>query len=170
MKFIYFTSLIILLTSCWPKSVSFQDGSTPEEWKTFTVKTLELTAPNAPISYSTLLSEKIKSEVQNRSKLVLSPNPKKDLPEVSIEGNINNYVITPIAIQPGENAAKNRLTITVNFTIFISKPTEDKMILTSSRFADYDSNTDLSTIENQLLDEINKLIVQDLINKLFSNW
>lgn len=170
MKFIYFTSLILLLTSCWPKSISFQDGSMPEEWKKFTVKTLELTAPNAPISYSSLLSEKIKAEVQNRSKLTLSTNPKKDLPEISIEGNISNYAISPIAIQPGDNAAKNRLTVTVNFTIFISKPKEDKMILTSSRFADYDSSTDLSSIENQLLDEINKLIVQDLINKLFSNW
>ncbi len=170
MKLIYFSFLIVLLTSCWPKSISFQDGSMPDEWKVFIVKTLELTAPNAPISYSTQLTEKIKEEVQNRSKLTLSPNPKKIIPQISIEGNITNYTITPIAIQPGDNAAKNRLTITVDFTIFITKPKEDKMILTSSRFADYDSSSDLSSIENQLLDEINKLIVQDLINKLFSNW
>jgi hypothetical protein len=48
--------------------------------------------------------------------------------------------------------------------------TENKMTLTSTRFADYDSNLDLSTVESQLLEEINKQIVQDVINKILSNW
>ena len=168
MKFIYLSFLIIVLASCWPKSISFRDGSMPPEWKTFAVKTLELSAPNAPISYAPNLSEKIKDGIQNNTKLIL--NPKKELAEISIEGIISNYVVTPIAIQPGDNAAKNRLTISVNFTIFISQPKEDKMILTSTRFSDYDSSSDLASIESQLLEEINKQIVQDLINKLFSNW
>ncbi len=168
MKFIYFSFLSILLTSCWPKSISFKDGSMPPEWKTFAVKTLELSAPTAPISYAPNLSEKIKDGIQNNTKLIL--NPKKEQAEISIEGTISNYLVTPIAIQPGDNAAKNRLTISVNFTIFISQPKEDKMILTSTRFSDYDASSDLASIESQLLEEINKQIVQDLINKLFSNW
>ena len=82
---------------------------------------------------------------------------------------------TPAACRRARTAwasfsAKNRLTISVNFTIFISQPKEDKMILTSTRFSDYDSSSDLASIESQLLEEINKQIVQDLINKLFSNW
>jgi hypothetical protein len=44
------------------------------------------------------------------------------------------------------------------------------MTLTSTRFADYDSNLDLTTVESQLLEEINKQIVQDVINKILSNW
>ncbi len=168
MKFIYFSFLSILLTSCWPKSISFKDGSMPPEGKTFAVKSLELSAPTAPISYAPNLSEKIKDGIQNNTKLIL--NPKKEQAEISIEGTISNYLVTPIAIQPGDNAAKNRLTISVNFTIFISQPKEDKMILTSTRFSDYDASSDLASIESQLLEEINKQIVQDLINKLFSNW
>ena len=78
--------------------------------------------------------------------------------------------MSPIALQEGDNAAKNRLTISTQFTIFIQKPEESIMKLTSTRFADYDSNTDLSSVENQLLDEINEQIVQDVINKLLSNW
>jgi hypothetical protein len=62
------------------------------------------------------------------------------------------------------------LTVTVSFTIFISAPKEEEMKLTSTRFADYDSNLDFSTVEAQLLEEINQQIMQDLINKLFSNW
>jgi outer membrane lipopolysaccharide assembly protein LptE/RlpB len=162
--------LPFILTSCWPSSVSFVDsGAMPEEWKTFSVQTLELVAPNAPISYAPNLTESIKDGVQNNTRLIL--NTTQGQGEINIEGKVVNYAVTPIAIQPGDNAAKNRLTVTVNFTIFISEPEEDKMVLTSSRFADYSTDDDdFTTKENELIDDINKQIVQDVINKLFSNW
>jgi hypothetical protein len=78
--------------------------------------------------------------------------------------------VTPVAIQEGDNSAQNRLTISVQFTIFVSAPKEEKMNLTSTRFVDFDSNTDLATVERTLLEEINTQIVQDVINKLLSNW
>ena len=161
--------LLFLLTSCWPVSVSLIDkGSMPEEWKTFSVKTLNNKAPNAPLSYSPNLTEQIKDGIQNNTRLQL--NTQSNKAEVIIEGSVNNYNLSPIALQEGDNAAKNRLTISTQFTIFIEKPEESIMKLTSTRFADYDSNTDLSSVENQLLDEINEQIVQDVINKLLSNW
>lgn len=169
MKLIFCLIVLIGLTGCWPSSVSFIDtGSMPEEWKTFSVKTLENDAPNTPISYAALLSEKLKDGVQNNTRLLLNPVVGKG--EVSIEGKISSYTIIPVAIQEGDNSAKNRLTISVQFTIFITVPEEDKMTLTSTRFVDYDSNTDLASQEANLLDEISTQIVQDVINKLLSNW
>jgi hypothetical protein len=167
--FIYILFSIPLLAACWPSSVSFIDkGSMPEEWKTFAITTLENNATNTPLSYSTELSEKLKDGVQNNTRLLLNSNP--DSAEVLIEGVITNYIISPIALQDGDNASQNRLSISVKFDIFISKPEEDQMTLTSTRFVDYDSNTDLGTVEGTLLDEVNDQIVQDLINKLLSNW
>ena len=169
MKLIFCLIVLIGLTGCWPSSVSFIDtGSMPEEWKTFSVKTLENDAPNTPISYAALLSEKLKDGVQNNTRLLLNPVLGKG--EVSIEGKISSYTIIPVAIQEGDNSAKNRLTISVQFTIFITAPEEDKMTLTSTRFIDYDSKTDLASQEATLLDEISTQIVQDVINKLLSNW
>ena len=169
MKLIFCLIVLIGLTGCWPSSVSFIDtGSMPEEWKTFSVKTLENEAPNTPISYAALLSEKLKDGVQNNTRLLLNPVVGKG--EISIEGKISSYTIIPVAIQEGDNSAKNRLTISVQFTIFITAPEEDKMTLTSTRFVDYDSDTDLASQETTLLDEISTQIVQDVINKLLSNW
>ena len=169
MKLIFCLIVLIGLTGCWPSSVSFIDtGSMPEEWKTFSVKTLENDAPNTPISYAALLSEKLKDGVQNNTRLLLNSVLGKG--EVSIEGKISSYTIIPVAIQEGDNSAKNRLTISVQFTIFITAPEEDKMTLTSTRFIDYDSNSDLASQEATLLDEISTQIVQDVINKLLSNW
>ncbi len=156
------------LTSCWPTRISFVDGSMPEEWKSFTVKTLENNTGNAPLSYNAALTESIKDGIQNNSRLNLEDN--SDNAEVNVEGVITSYTITPVALQEGDAAAQNRLTVTVQFEIFISKPEEDIMELTSSRFIDYDADTDLGTVENDLLSEVTDQIVQDVLNKLFSNW
>lgn len=140
----------------------------PEEWKTFSVKTLENTAPNTPISYAAQLSEQLKDGIQNNTRLLL--NPETGQGEIYIEGKITGYSVLPVAIQEGDNSVKNRLSISTQFTIFVSKPKEDKMIVSSTRFVDYDSNTDLGTVERTLLEEISAQIVQDVINKLLSNW
>ena len=168
MKLIVAVISIILLSSCWPKSVSFIDGSMPEEWKVFYVTTIKDNAPNTPISYAALLSEEIKDGIQNRTRLKLGTT--KEDAQVEIEGTINSYTITPIALQQGDNANQNRLTVSVKFDIFINAPEEDEMTLVSTRFFDYDANTDLATVESQFLQEVNAQIIQDLLNKLLSNW
>jgi len=166
---IYTFPLLLVLVSCWPSSISFKDiGSMPEEWKTFSINTLENNAPNAPISYPAQLADDIRDGIQNNTRLKLSTTPNSG--EVRIEGIISNYSISPIAMQPGDNAAKNRLTITSSYKIHILEPKEQEMQVSCSRFADYNSDQDISSLENELLKEINKQVVQDIINKLLSNW
>jgi hypothetical protein len=160
---------IFLLSSCWPSSVSFRDGSVPPEWKRFMVETLENEASNAPISYAPNLTELVKDAIQNRVGLKLVSDEAGD-PQVTVTGVVRNYVITPLALQDNDVAAKNRLTISAYFEIFISEPEEDLMELNVSRFADFDSNQDIGAIQDQLLEEINDQIVQDVLNKLLSNW
>lgn len=167
-KFLAIALLFFGLTSCWPVRVSFVDGSMPEEWKSFTVKTLENNTGNAPLSYNATLTESIKDGIQNNSRLNLEDNAENA--EVNVEGIITSYTITPVALQEGDAAAQNRLTVTCQFEIFITQPEEDIMELTSSRFIDYDATTDLGTVENDLLSEVTDQIVQDVLNKLFSNW
>lgn len=169
MKIISCLFLLLLgLNSCWPSSVGFQDkGSMPEEWKTFSVKTLDNNSATAPNSYSSTLTEALKDGIQNNTRLLLSTN---NSGEINIEGAINGYAISPISLQPGDVAAQNRLTVSVKFTIFINKPKEEKMELSFSKFMDFNSNQDISTVEANLLSEINSQIVQDVVAKLLSNW
>ncbi|MCH2224536.1 MAG: hypothetical protein MK066_07175, partial [Crocinitomicaceae bacterium] len=113
MKIFAIISLLFLLASCWPQSISFKDkGSGTPDWKTFSLKTLENRAPNTPLSYAATLSESIKDGIQNNTKLLISSN--SDTTGVDVEGVINLYSITPVAIQNGDAAAKNRLTISVS--------------------------------------------------------
>lgn len=168
-KSITIISILFLLSSCWPSSVSLTDsGSMPPEWKTFSVKTLENNAPNAPLNYPVTLSERLKDGIQNNTRLLLNSEQGKG--EIVIEGIITNYTITPVALQQGDNAEKNRLTISVQFTIFVNSPKEETMNLISTRFIDYSSSTDLAGEEANLLDEISTQVIQDVVNKLLSNW
>ena len=140
----------------------------PEEWKTFSIQKLENTAPNCPLSFGALLTEQLKDGVQNNTRLVL--NTKQGSGEVNIEGAITGYQVQPVAIQGADNASSNRLTMTLSLKIKIKAPKEEEWQLVSTRFADFDAKSNLADVEQKLFAEISAQMVQDLINKLFSNW
>lgn len=168
-RILLLTIVAFLLTACWPTSLSFRDGSVPPEWERFMVTTLENKAPNAPISYSSELTELIKDGIQNRVGLNLVSDESDD-PQIMVVGSIDSYAVTPLSLQENASEVKNRLTIRSSYQIFISAPEEDVMELSSSRFADFDATQDVGAIQDQLLEEINDQIVQDVLNKLLSNW
>lgn len=161
--------LVFLLTSCWPTSLSFRDGSVPPEWKSFVVNTFENKAPNTPIGYASELTELVKDGIQNRVGLRLVAN-ESDNPQIIVNGTVDSYSVTPLSLQDNTADVKNRLTIRANFEIIINEPKEDVMKMSSSRFADFDATQDVGSIQGQLLEEINEQIVQDVLNKLLSNW
>lgn len=160
---------LLLFTSCWPTSVSFRDGSVPPEWKRFMVSTLESNAANAPINYAPDLTEEIKDAIQNRVGLSLVSSANDD-PQVTVSGLVQSYDVTQLSLQDNSADVKNRLTIRANFEFFISEPEEDVMKLSVSRFADFDATQDVGSIQSQLFEEINDQIIQDVLNKLLSNW
>lgn len=169
MKPILAVLLLLLLGGCYPTSLSFRDGSVPPEWKRFMVAQLENKASNAPISYSTNLAEEIKDGIQNRVGLTLVTNESED-PQVTVTGSVDSYSIMPLSLQDNSAQVKNRLTVRASFEIFISAPKENVMKLNVARFADFDASQDVGSIQTQLLEEINEQIVQDVLNKLLSNW
>jgi hypothetical protein len=148
--------------------MGFQDSSMPETWKEFYVTPLELNAATAPANYNAALTESVRSGIQNNTKLKMLPEI--DSADVRISGTVTSYYTTPQAIAEGDNAQKNRLTVSVSFTILTPTKGLEKMQMTSTRFADYDATQQLSDVETQLLEVINQQIVQDVINKLRSNW
>ena len=168
MRILTFFILIFICSSCWPVSVSFKDVQFPEEWEEFYVITFENTAANTPLSYAVLLSEDVKTGLQNNTRLMLSNG--EEYAQLVIEGTISNFSIQPVALQEGDEAASNRVTVSVDFIVTEKVPEEKTKEFRISRFVDYSSDQDYASIENELLTEINEQIVQDVINKLSSNW
>ena len=169
---LYKVTLIFIVavsfSSCWPSSIGFRDsGSMPEEWKSFTVEMIENNAPNCPLSYGPILTEILKDGIQNNTRLILNTEGEGEL---VLTGRIADYNVAPIAIQANDNATQNRLSIRVQFELIINSPENQNVKFSSTRFADFDSNVNLASVEGQLIDDINAQISQDVINKLLSNW
>ena len=167
-----FVLVALMAVSCWPTSVAFNDsGSMNACLKRFQMDPLEISAPNAPLNYNINLTEAVKNGIQNNTKLLLTSG--NTPAQVIISGKITGYSVSAAAIQQGDQSAKNRLTVSAQMNILLTCPSNDyeqEMKMTSTRFVDYDANKDLSSVESELLEQINQQIVQDVINQLYSNW
>lgn len=145
----------------------FTDG-TPActECKTFSVQIFENSNPNAPVNYGQAFTEALKDAILNRTKYQLVSEDG----DMQFEGKITGYTITPLSIQNNEVSAQNRLTISIN--VVHTNIIKDSLSFTQTfrRFADYDSDQDINSVEALLLEEINEQITQDILNKLNSNW
>lgn len=169
MRALLIVIVIASLVGCWPSQMGFRDaGGMYDEWERFHLQTLRISAPTCPLSYAAGLSESIKDGIQNNTKLGLAPNMNDA--QIQISGEITNYSVNPIALQNGDNAAKNRLTVSVVFDFNFTAPKKEEAKMVVTRFADFDAGANFSVVENQLLTQVNEQVVQDIINKLMSNW
>lgn len=92
--------------------------------------------------------------------------------ELTYSGTVVDYRTAPVAIQSGaaETASLNRLTITVKVKYENSLEPELSFEKTFSKFADYDANQDLFTIEESLWSLINEQLTQEIYNASVGNW
>jgi hypothetical protein len=90
--------------------------------------------------------------------------------DLNLEGAIIQYVVQPVAIQGNETAALNRLTISV--TVKFNNRTDPKQNWenTFSRYLDYSSALNLSSVQDGLIADITDQLVQDIFNKAVVNW
>lgn len=161
----FFLITSFLITSC-KVNYSMSGASIAPDIKTFNVKYFQKTSALGPSTLSQTFTEKLKDKFLTQTNLKLS---EKDA-DLIFEGSISNYVVTPLAIQANEKAAKNRLTITISVKFTNLKNEKQNFETSFSRFADYNSNQSLSAVENDLITEINVQLTDDVFNKAFINW
>jgi outer membrane lipopolysaccharide assembly protein LptE/RlpB len=152
------------LTSCG--IYSFSGASIPPDAKTISI---QFFPNNAQIIYPTLsqsFTDALKDKfVTNTNLAMVAKNG-----DLQIEGEITGYTVQPQAIQGNDQAALNRLTITVNVR-FSNKYADAQNFETSfSRFVDFPSSKSLSSVQESLIEEINKALAEDIFNRSVANW
>jgi hypothetical protein len=177
LKWIYYISAISVLTACSIK-YSFNGGKVPNGAKTIQIDNFPV-ADSAPLASgltSQSFTEALRDVFLSQTKLSFVT----DTGNLHFSGEIDRYSISPVNISStSETAAQNRLTIGVNlnyymFTYTSDSPSSkvDSLIFNRkfSRFADYDSNSDFTSIEEDLLSEINDQLTQDIFNASLGDW
>ena len=162
--FLLLLSVVILLASCG--IYSFTGASIPPDAKTVSVQYFPNKASTIQPNLSQVFTEKLKDVFVEQTNLTLS----EDEGNLSFSGHISKYQIKPIAIQSNETAGQNRLTISVNVTFKSTIDTKINFEQTFSRYRDYTSSENISEIEETLIDEISKELVEDIFNKAVVNW
>lgn len=159
-------SIMSILNSGCKVSYSFTGAPIPENIKTFNVKPFTISAANAPAPYGQQFAEALKDRILSQTKLALQ-NLQSD---VVFEGRIVAYSVQPIAIQNDDQAAQNRLTVTVQVSFLNTKDPKKSFENSFTRFTDYDATQNLTSVENQLLEEINEQLTIDIFNRAFNDW
>jgi hypothetical protein len=168
MKKIFLHFLIIsgiILNGCSVK-YSFSGASISPLAKTFSVIYFQNRAPLVQPGLSQFITDALidKCKTQTSLKYVTGTG------DVSFEGEISDYNTRPLTVAADAQAAMNRFTITVKVKFTNALDPDNSYEQTFSRYEDYNSNFDLSSVEKELGDKIIEMIVEDIFNQAFVNW
>ena len=161
-KLLALSVLLLAFSSCY----SFKDVSIPPEVKTVRIQYFENRARIVNPQLSQRLSDKLRQKVVNQTRLTQTNN---DEAHYDISGQITDYYVSTSGIS-GQRAASNRLNVTVH-VIFKNRLDDKKSFETDiTRNFDFDASLSLNQAESQLTDQIVQNMVDDIFNRIFSNW
>ena len=161
---IYLISILFTLTSCG--IYSFSGASISNDVKNITINNFQNIASLAPPTLSSTLTEALKDKFLSETRL----SPIDNDGDLIFNGQITNYTINPIAIQANETASKNRLTISIKVNLINNIDEESNYNKTFSRYVDYESSINFTSIEESLNKEIVSQLIEDIFNEAFTNW
>jgi hypothetical protein len=158
---------LIILTSCFTLRYDMKGGADIDpKIQTVSVQYFNNRAPRVEPSLSQKVTDGLKEYMESNTKLRVV----NTIGDVDFSGEITDYKIEPIAITSGDQAAKTRFTITIRVKYTNSINPDESFDSNFSRFREFESARDLSSVESGLTDEILNEIIEQIFNKTFVNW
>ena len=165
---IVITGLVIMtvfnFASC---KYGFKDTAPiPAEVKTFRVNNLDNKAQYVNAQLSPQLTEKLKQKIIGNTRL---QQTNSDDAHYDISGYVSQYSVSVISIQDKNNTG-NRLNVGFHL-IFVNTLDDTKSFEADlSRSYDFAGDLTLSDVGSTLTPKIVEGIVDEIFNKIFSNW
>ncbi len=172
MKLKVFSQLIIITLISGCGIYSFTGASISPTVKTISIQTFFNNASLGPSNMSVLFTETIKDYYQQNTSLTLVD----DNGDLQIEGYIDNYTITPVSASSSGNnqeadfSTVSRITITVFASYVNTQDDEFDFEKKFSFFVDVPESEDISSNEQQYVEEIFDQIILDIFNASVANW
>ncbi|WP_396169188.1 LptE family protein [Flavobacterium sp.] len=164
LKFLFALLITITLNSCGPYNFT---GTGKIDAKTFQVNYFQNNAPLVQPGIERTFTLKLQDIIQNQTNL----NLVRTNGDLTYEGEITNYNITPMAATADLTAAQNRLTITVNVRYTNKNNEKDNFEKPFSFYYDYPGDQQLiGSSLTTALDVIFERITQDVFNESLAKW
>lgn len=90
--------------------------------------------------------------------------------DLSLEGEITGYNLTPQAVTEDAYASKTRLTITVRVKYTDSRDEKNDIDQSFSAYRDFDATEMLTDVQDELCEQISKELVDLIFNATLGNW
>ncbi len=156
---------LVLIQAC-TVGYSFTGADIPADANSFSVKMFKTATPMAAANYDIRITEALKDLMLAQTRLDLV----EKRGDLQYEGVITRYESSNAAVSGEEYTTVNRLTITIQVKYANTLEREKSFERTFTRFADYSSSQDFSTVEDELIREINAQITQDIFDASLGAW
>lgn len=90
--------------------------------------------------------------------------------DLSLEGEITGYTLTPQAVTADAYASQTRLTITVRVKYTDSQNERNDIDQSFSAYRDFDATEMLTDVQDELCSQISKELVDLIFNATLGNW
>ena len=159
--------LIFLLAASFIVKYSLTGASISPDTKTFQVNYFQNNAPLIEPGIERDFTNKLIDLLINQTSLDLV----KSNGDLTYEGEIVEYRISPTTATANNTAAQNRLTVGVNIRFFDKNDSEADFEKRFSFYYDYPGNVQLVGGQRDVaLDEIFERITQDVFNASLAKW
>jgi len=163
LSFLFLVPCTMYLPSC---GYSFKDVSIPPEVKTVRVNYFPNKARYVNPQLSQQLTERLRLKINNQTRLT---NVQTDDAHYDISGWISDYSVTTSGVS-NQQAAINRLTVTVHLILKNRLNEKENFEADVSRNFDFSASLSINQAEAQLGDVIVRNMVDEMFNRIFSNW
>lgn len=162
------TAVFLLFQGCLIRGngYSFQGISIPPDVNTYYVEQFENQAPSSTPTLPRDLSERLKDKIQTESRLKYNDEE----PDIEFTGAITDFRVSAEAPKAGEQIGFNKLTISVQVN-FVNNKDEKANWKQQFSFEDFfGANDNLLDVQETLIENINKELVDRIYNRAFTNW
>ncbi len=166
MRYLLFFSLILMLSCSACKIYKFNEAVVTPGAKTVNIHFIENKARFVNPQLAPQMTDKLRQKINNLTPLTQVQNDNADY---DIKCEITGYDVTTAGIS-NQQSATNRLIVTVNVSVKNRLDEKKNVEAPVSRNFDFSANLSLDQAQTQLLPTIIQNMVDEIFNRVFSNW
>ncbi|MCC6727639.1 MAG: hypothetical protein IT258_24245 [Saprospiraceae bacterium] len=158
----------LLLQGCMIRGngYSLAGISIPPNINTYYVETFESQSAGAVPTLPRDFTERLKDKIRTETRLKYNDEE----PDIEFTGAITDFRVTSEAPKAGEQIGFNKLTISVNVN-FVNNKDEKANWKQQFSFEDFfGADQNLLDVQESLIENINKELVDRIYNRAFTNW
>ena len=160
-----FITLAMLFCGC-VGGYSFTGASIPADAKTISIANFPNYATTVYPQLSQVLSDGLRNTFASQTNLVVTSSGG----DLDLSGEITKYTVQPTALTSNDQAAMNRLTITVKVKFTNDKDPNANFEQSFTRYKEFSAQLNFASVESTLVGQIVDEIIEDIFNKAVVNW